>query len=511
MGPKQPHESIDRARREFVQATSGAFAAGLVLPYGASVFAATNAADPAGIDPGQLAELRKSIKGTVVSRTESLYEPWRHSMIWNWRKFERYPDVIVQAEDDADVVATVNFARRHRISIKPRTGGHCWSGSYLRDDGILLDLSRFQTIEIDTAARKAVVGAGVISRNLAYRLGEVGLAFPIAHSGMVPIAGFLLGGGLGWNANAWGGISVFNIEGLDVVTPDGEVRYISAESHPDLFWAARGAGSGLFFAVLRFYLKCYPLPAAIDSDTFILPEEEFVASIEVMDSLGPELSRSVEMLSVIIPAGDTCVPGNCPRAVLFNAKAFADSTAETDRLLAPLRQHPLFNKALHKEVGRTATFEQLFQEEETGFPQRRGRADNILTNRAVEAAPLLNKHLPKAPSTANTPVILYLGETEFPDAAYSAKGKYYMSAYAQWDDPADDAVNAAWLRAFYDEMNPYASGFYINEMDREARPEQIPRCFAPENWKRIHELRQQHDPEHVFHDFPSTIMSTSTT
>lgn len=492
----KPDDRIDRKRREFVQTASKALAASLILPYGVSALG-----DAVGLDSGRIAQLRNAIKGTVIPRGTSVYEPWRQSMIWNYRKFERYPDIIVQVEDEQDVVATIDFARQNRLQIKTRSGGHCWSGSYLRDSGILLDLSRFQSVDIDPDGRTAIVGAGVLSRNLAYRLGEVGLAFPVAHSGMVPLSGFLLGGGLGWNGNAWGGMSVFNIQALDIVTADGQVRHVNAESHPDLFWAARGAGPGLFFTVTRFYLRCHPLPRAITIDAYILPYSELVSSVELMDELGPEINTAVEMLAVVIPAGEEYSPGNCERVVLLNAKAFANSPAEAKQILAPLRQHQLLTKSLHAEIGRSADFELLFQEEEVGFPQKRGRADNILTNRAVEAASVLERHMPLSPSPSNTPVILYLGDHTYPDAAYSSTGRFYMSAYAQWDDPADDPVNLAWLCNLYDEMEPFASSFYINEFDRESRSDQIHRCFAPENWNRIRELRQTYDPESVYHDF----------
>jgi FAD/FMN-containing dehydrogenase len=58
-----------------------------------------------------------------------------------------------------------------------------------------------------------------------------------------------------------------------------------------------------------------------------------------------------------------------------------------------------------------------------------------------------------------------------------------------------------WLKDLYDELQPLASGFYINEFDRETRGAQTPRCFTPENWRKLQALRQKHDPERVFQSF----------
>ena len=91
----------------------------------------------------------------------------------------------------------------------------------------------------------------------------------------------------------------------------------------------------------------------------------------------------------------------------------------------------------------------------------------------------------------------------FPDAACSTTGLFYLAGYAQWDHAEDDHANQDWLKNFYDEMQPYASGFYINEFDRETRSDMTPACFTPENWEKLNQLRRQYDPDGVYHDFLS--------
>jgi FAD/FMN-containing dehydrogenase len=494
------NSDIDRDRRRFMQATGHALAAGITLPFSASVIGAS-----VELDRRELGALKRAVKGTVVSRGTPVYEPWRRSMAWNYRKFGRYPNVIVQAESEQDVIATVNFARRNQLPIKTRSGGHSWSGCYMRDSGILLDISRFQSIEIDPTAKTAIIGAGVIGRDLATRLGKVGLAFPTAHCGMVPLSGFLMGGGLGLNGNVWGGMSVFNIEAIDVVTADGQFRHANADENSDLFWAARGAGPGLFFTVTRFYLRCHALPGAITTDTYILPYSELLATVALMEELGPNINPAVEMLTVVVPAtpelAKQCANEECQHMVVLSATAFADSPAEATSMLAPIRQHPQATNSIEKILDRPSSFELLYQDNEGPFPQRRARADNIYTNKAVDAAKVLSRHMPAAPSAGNTPVILHCGEHQFPEAAYSATGQFYFAGYAQWDHAADDLANQAWLRNLFDELQPFASGFYINEFDRETRSAQTQQCFAKRDWQKLQDLRRQYDPSGVFHDF----------
>jgi FAD/FMN-containing dehydrogenase len=452
-----------------------------------------------------LQRLKSSVVGGVVEKNTTFYEPWRRSMIWQYRKFERYPDILVQAKSEDDVVAAVNFARDAGMKITTRSGGHSWSGCYLRNGGVLLDVSQFQGVEIEEKSGIARVGAGVLGRSLNEQLATKGLAFPTAHCGMVPISGFLLGGGLGWNSTAWGGMSVFNVVGIDVVTAEGEKLHANEKKNPDIFWAARGGGPGLFFTVTRFHLKCHPLPQAITTDTYFFHYSELASVVSLMEDVGPGIDPNLEMLTVIIPTfpelSQKCSGSECDRVVALAASAFAKAPADARNMLAPIAAHPVAKNAQFVIPDRPTPFEVLYQDNEGPFPQRRARADNIYTNRAADTVPALSKYMLTAPSTGNTPVILWRGDLKFPDAAYSSTGRFYLAGYAQWDNEEDDFANQQWLREFYDEMQPFASGYYINEFDRETRSNMTSACFAPANWEKLKTLRAKFDPDGVFHEF----------
>jgi FAD/FMN-containing dehydrogenase len=462
-----------------------------------------------GLEPTSFARpasrLATRIRGSVVARGTPAYEPWRQSLIWNYRKFRRFPDVIVQAADEDDVVAAVNFARENKLQVTSRSGGHSWSGCFLRDGGVLIDVSRLQSIEVDRARREARVQPGVIGRALNARLAEDGLAFPTAHCGMVPISGFLMGGGLGLNSVAWGGMSVFNIRAIDLVNAEGRKLHANPEQNAEYYWAARGGGPGLFFTVTRFYLECHPLPRHIVTDTYMLPYDELVALAAAMDELGPRVDDRVELLSVVVPTPPgmvaKCKAGPCKHIAVMETIAFADSPAEAKRMLAPVAEHPLFRKCVATSKGRVSTFEMLYHDNEGPFPQRRARADNIYVDRLADATQILSRHMPAAPAPGNTPVLLWRGLNPYPDAAYSTRGRFYFATYAQWDDPATDDANGAWLKGLYDELAPLATGHYINEFDRETRAALTSRCFSSQNWARLGELRRKFDPDGVYHTF----------
>jgi len=133
---------------------------------------------------------------------------------------------------------------------------------------MLLDLSQLREVSIDPTSRTATLQPGVTSRELASALAEHELAFPVGHCGHVGLSGFLLSGGLGWNAGVWGP-ACLSITGVEVVTADGQLTWADEGRNAELFWAARGAGPGLCAVVTRFHLKLYPLPKAIVSSTYV--------------------------------------------------------------------------------------------------------------------------------------------------------------------------------------------------------------------------------------------------
>ena len=108
--------------------------------------------------------------GRHFFRDDVGYEEARAATVWNARTPQRCPDVVVQATETADVVATVRYAQRHGLKIGVRSGGHSWAGNHVRDGGVLLDVSRLDGCAIDASSRTAVVGPGMGGSVLAGRL-----------------------------------------------------------------------------------------------------------------------------------------------------------------------------------------------------------------------------------------------------------------------------------------------------------------------------------------------------
>ncbi|MFZ0835078.1 MAG: FAD-binding oxidoreductase, partial [Mycobacterium sp.] len=283
--------------------------------------------------------------GRHFFRSDDGYEQARRSAVWNQRVPKRYPDVIVRARDADDVVTTIAYAKAHARQIGVRSGGHSWGANHLRDGGVLLDVHGLDDCTVDTDRMVAVVGPGNGGSVLASELDALGLFFPAGHCKGVCIGGYLLQGGYGWNSRVYGP-ACENVTGLDMVTADGEKLYCDAETHPDLYRAARGAGPGFFTVVTAFHLKLYAKPAVCASSLYVYPTDCTDEIFTWARAISGEVDRRVELQIV----ASRSVPnlGIDHPAIVLASPAFADSEAEAEQALALLATCPAIDRALVK-------------------------------------------------------------------------------------------------------------------------------------------------------------------
>jgi FAD/FMN-containing dehydrogenase len=129
------------------------------------------------------------------------------------------------------------------------------------DESILLNLRRMRGVEIDAERRTARVEGGAECADLTAPASELGLAALGGSSPNVGLVGYVLGGGIGWLARAFG-LCCNSVVSFDVVTGEGEELHVDAEHHPELFWALRG-GTGSAAIVTAMELQLYPTPTLV--------------------------------------------------------------------------------------------------------------------------------------------------------------------------------------------------------------------------------------------------------
>jgi FAD/FMN-containing dehydrogenase len=115
-------------------------------------------------------------------------------------------------------------------------------------------------VEIDPQRRIARVGAGVVWEEVVDAATPHGL-YPLhGSSPTVGVAGYSLGGGVGWLARSHG-LQSNSVTAIELVTADGELVRTDADNDPELFWALRGGG-GNFGVVTALEFRLYPVTEA---------------------------------------------------------------------------------------------------------------------------------------------------------------------------------------------------------------------------------------------------------
>ncbi len=437
--------------------------------------------------PDDFRAFSRCLDGKVRSRHHAEYAGWYYGAAWNGRRFARYPEYIVRAGSVSDVVKTIGFARTHGLRVSVKGTGHSYSGIFLQNGGILLDLSLLDHLEIHAEQQIAVAGPGVTSAQLTEALEPHRLAFPTGHGGSVGLSGFLLGGGLGINCDAWGGMSTFNVEAVDLVTADGRILHADASQNSDCFWAARGGGPCLFFVVIGFHLKCWPAPRQILARSYRFDPRHIAPVLRAISERAGDTRLQV---MVALAGGEEL-------SASLSATAFCDTREDARALHGEL--FSLLSAWTGKEIDERELrgFQPIYDQAHQVMVSRRYRTDNIMTDDVESASRTLLSVFGDRPSPVTFSLLIPRPAHAYPDAAFSVRGKFFVSTYAQWNDESDDMRNRDWLAALYDELSIRSTGHYINEVDLEGRPGAVPRCFSGGAWKRLQSLRRRHDSEGV--------------
>lgn len=281
-------------------------------------------------DPGPL---REALLGRVVAAGEAGWDAARRA--WNLTA-DQHPSLVVLAESAADVAATVRFAAANGLRVAPQSTGHGATSMGDLAGTILLRTSRLAAVAVDPAERTVSVEAGALWSDVVAPAGEHGLVGLHGMSGAVGVAGYVLGGGIGWLTRQYGFAST-HVRSFEVVGADGEARRVDASSDPELFWALRGGG-GRPVVVTSFELELFELREAF-AGALIWPIEEAEAVVgawrEWIATVPNELTSTLKLVRFPpLPAVADQLRG---KAVVAVTLAFAGTAERAAELVAPLR------------------------------------------------------------------------------------------------------------------------------------------------------------------------------
>ncbi|KAA8642442.1 FAD-binding oxidoreductase [Aspergillus tanneri] len=174
-----------------------------------------------------------------------------------WSSYEApAPGVVVTPATEEDVAKTVEFATSKNIPFLAQTGAHGWSEFHLKQNGIIINMRKLNSVSFNCDKTQVTIGGGVLISELTIAAFQ---NMALVHTGNCPCVGVLgagLGGGYG-NLQGLYGLAVDNMLSLNVVLADGKIHTITPKDE-DLWWALRGAGPN-FGIVTSAILKSFPV------------------------------------------------------------------------------------------------------------------------------------------------------------------------------------------------------------------------------------------------------------
>ncbi len=447
---------------------------------------------PLTLRGADIAELAAAIRGRVLLPDDEGYAEAR--LIRN-PSFDRHPALIVQVTGATDVRAAVDFARDHGgVLLAVKCGGHSYSGASTCDDGMMIDLSPFRHVRVDPGARRAWVSGGSLLGQVDHETMAHGLVTTLGTVSHTGVGGLVTSGGFGRLGRRFG-LSVDNLESVQVVTADGRLLRASADENEDLFWGVRGGG-GNFGVVTSFEFRLHPMQREVIAGKLRFPLGRAADVLARFGEYAEHAPDALQMdLTVLLP------PGGADGLVDLSV-CWSGAEREAEKALAPLRK---LGTPLSDDIG-PIDYVVLQRSADNDDPRalgiylRSGFVAGINPELRTAIADRLEGHPERTTvisfqqgggAIARVPT----DATAFPQRDALAN----MMGVTGWrHGQADADVHMDYMRGFWNaELARHAHGFYVADAAPDATAAEI-RANYRRNHERMVAVKNRYDPHNLF-------------
>jgi len=426
----------------------------------------------------------RRLAGTVFMPGDARYEKLRSGYA---AKYASHPALIVHPLNTHDLQKTLEFVTAHQLPLAIRCGGHSYGGYSTCEGGLVIDMSGFDSIEINAAKSRARIGAGLRCGKVDMETAKTGVATVLGQCPSVGVGGYLLGGGLGPLMGKHG-LGCDNVLAVEIVLADGRVVRANAEENPDLYWALRGGG-GNFGIVTAFDVALHPVPIVYAGDITLEAEDprEFLRAYRDCVAMAPD--------DLTLIARVWAEPRKKPQITV--QACYLGEEVPGKKVLAGLRQYRRviadsiqMRRYLALEQTVPADIPPSYHEHAGGFfaqldDQRIEVLASAFANVAMPSDCFLT-HLHGA--VARVPV----DATAFP----LRRSGIACDAAAYWTPPDGQKAAKEWTDALKRTLPVDADGSYVNGMDREGE-DGVRRAYGT-NYALLQHIKKKYDPENVF-------------
>ena len=437
-------------------------------------------------------ELRATAGGRVITPDDSDYDSARAVKAGT---VDRRPAAIVRVANADDVAHVVNLARDAGVELAVRSGGHSAAGYSTTDGGIVIDLRDMKKLQIDVATSSAWAETGLTAGEVTTALAPHGLAIGFGDTGSVGIGGITLGGGVGYLVRKHG-MTIDSLLAAEIVTADGALLRVDADSHPDLFWAIRGGG-GNFGVATRFRYRLHELDQVVGGMLILPATAETVAGfIAAAEAAPEELSTIANVMNC--PPMPFVPEEHHGSLVIMGMLAYAGPTADGERALAPFRAlaTPL------ADMCKPIPYPEMYPPEDPDYHPTAAAVTMLMDHVDRDAADTIMQYLEASDASLRVAQLRVLGgamaRVPADATAYAHRASRIMvNVAAFYEGPDDRVVREKWVADFAAALHQGDDGAYVNFLGDEGA-ERVRAAYPAETWDRLLAVKAHYDPNNVF-------------
>jgi FAD/FMN-containing dehydrogenase len=408
------------------------------------------------------------------------------------------PAVVVGATCVEDVAAAVSWAVANGLPAAAQATGH--GPVRAVEDALLVTTSRMRSVEVDADRRTAKVGAGVRWADVIGAAAPYGLTGVSGSSSSVGVVGYSLGGGMGSLGRQYG-FGADHVLSVELVTADGRIHHVDADTEPDLFWAVRG-GKANFGVVTALEIGLVPVVTIYAGAVFFSADSarDVLHSFRTWAPTLPERTSTSVALLNFPPMEELPEPLRGKYVVMLRF-AHNGPDAEGAELLAPMLEA---GEVLLSGVG-ALPFTQadaIHQDPTDPLPVwEKGGLLRELSVEAVEA--LLAVAGPQANTLLTMVEVRLMGgalarQPRVPNAVAGREGAYTLLALGALPPGLEGRV-AEVGESILGAMAPWSTGTsLLNWLGETATPAEVARAWRPEVHRRLMTVKRAVDPDNVF-------------
>lgn len=439
------------------------------------------------------------LTGEVVTRRNSKYEAARQE--WN-RSIQKFPLIIVYASEVKDVSNAIKWAVKNQIDLRIRSGGHHYEGYSVGNNVLVIDISRLNTIKMDSSSRTITAGGGVRNEQLYEFAGKRGYPFPGGTCPTVGVSGYVLGGGWGYSSRFLG-LGCDSLIELELVNAEGELLKASKNKNKDLFWACKGAGGGNFGVVVSMTFRLPPKIGSVTLVQLYRPEASPAVMEQFLLTWQKWLTKADRKMTISATLYDSSSEG----MAIFGRGFYYGPPDEAKKILAP------FSKIIGMEISaEEKTFLEAVREvAETYPPSEKFKSTGRFvykpyTRDEIRTLAELIQNKPPGSIFAGFTVYALGGKVKDVNpeetAFYYRNARYIAGIQSVWEEDRFASANQRWVVQRFQTLESLTEGSFVNFPISELKNYET--AYFGGNAERLRKVHDRYDPSRVF-QFPQAI------